>query len=622
MLHCFAIVALLLTVALVPVEAATLKGVILANELSGRPVENVEVDATSGTNHTESDSSGKFTLEFPLRRAGDIVRIIVKKEGYVVVNDVQLQLAVPADADTAPLIIILAREGDREEMARRFYRLKSFEAIEETYKKRLEELHAKHIADAAVIAKLQQERDQAKGSAEKASEELAKNQPGQSSELYEQAKRFFLDGKIEEAVQLLRNNDEKRRESVAQAKRAIEQEKKVIENAVQEWLLTAQLLTVQFHFDDAETAYRKAIEAAPDSFAAHFAYGSFNQQLNRSQQATTAYSRCLELARKGANKAELADTLNRVGLLDRDQGRMEEARQEYAEALQIRRELAQKDPETYLSDVAQTLNSVGVLDRDQGQMEKARQEFVEALQIRRELAKENPETYRDGVALTLNNVGALDRDQGRMEEARKEFEEALKIYRELAQEEPETYRSYVALTLNNLGLVDSDQGRIEEARQEFAEVVETYRELAQRNPEAYRPDLALTLNNVGGLDRDQGRMEEARKEFTEALQIQRELAQKSPEGHRTYVAGALSNLGALDSDQGRTEEARQEYAEALQTYRELAQKNPETYRPDVARTLYALGIFDSKQSRIDEARKEYAEAVETYRELAQKNAEI
>ena len=42
----------------------TLKGVILANELSGSPIENVEVDAISA-NHTESDVSGKFTLEFP-----------------------------------------------------------------------------------------------------------------------------------------------------------------------------------------------------------------------------------------------------------------------------------------------------------------------------------------------------------------------------------------------------------------------------------------------------------------------------------------------------------------------------------------------------------------------------
>ena len=92
----------------------------------------------------------------------------------------------------------------------------------------------------------------------------------------------------------------------------------------------------------------------------------------------------------------------------------------------------------------------------------------EALQIRRELAQKNPETYRPDVAATLNNLGVLDSRQGRMEEAQQEFAEALQIYRELAQKNPETYRPYVAMTLNNLGALDSDQGRMEEARKEYA----------------------------------------------------------------------------------------------------------------------------------------------------------
>jgi hypothetical protein len=62
------------------------------------------------------------------------VQLVVNKEGYVVVNDLQLDLALPADPDARSLQIILCREADRKEMARRFYRLKSFEVFEETYK--------------------------------------------------------------------------------------------------------------------------------------------------------------------------------------------------------------------------------------------------------------------------------------------------------------------------------------------------------------------------------------------------------------------------------------------------------------------------------------------------------
>ena len=92
----------------------------------------------------------------------------MKQEGYVVVNDVQLATELPAKAEDKILTIILCKADDREEMARRFYRLKSFDAIEETYQKRLKELEDTQQATAAALTKLQQERDQAKAAAEKA----------------------------------------------------------------------------------------------------------------------------------------------------------------------------------------------------------------------------------------------------------------------------------------------------------------------------------------------------------------------------------------------------------------------------------------------------------------------
>ena len=244
------LVIVFLVLAKVPLDAATLKGVILANELSGSPMENVGVNALSGTNLTTSDLFGKFTLEFPQRHIGDTVHIIVKKEGYVVVNDVQLETVLPADADAAPLTVILAKEGDREQMARRFYRLKSFEAIEESYQKRLKELEDTRQATAAALTKLQQERDQTKESAEKLAEEMAKSQPGQSSELYKQAQRLFLDGKIDQAIGVL--DDDKLRRSAEQAE-------KDLAEAIQGWRLKAQLFSLKYRFEEAEKAYEMAL---------------------------------------------------------------------------------------------------------------------------------------------------------------------------------------------------------------------------------------------------------------------------------------------------------------------------------------------------------------------------
>ena len=167
-------------------------------------------------------------------------------------------------------------------MARRFYQLKGNEAIEATYQRKLKEVEDQHRADAATIAKLEEERNLAKAAAEKASADLAQIRPGQTSEIYEEALGLYLAGKIDEAIKLL--DDEKLRQSVAQSKKAIEE-------AVQAWLLKARLLTTQFRYDEAEKAYHDAIDAAPDGFEANLAYACFSQNLNRFKQARAAWRR-------------------------------------------------------------------------------------------------------------------------------------------------------------------------------------------------------------------------------------------------------------------------------------------------------------------------------------------
>jgi tetratricopeptide (TPR) repeat protein len=160
-------------------------------------------------------------------------------------------------------------------------------------------------------------------------------------------------------------------------------------------------------FDKAEKAYQSAIDNAPENYEANYACGLFSQQLHRFENARTAYQRCLGWARKAGKNSEVASTLNNLGNLDRDQGHVEEARKEYAEALQIRRELAQKDPETYRSDVADTLTNLGFLDSDQGHVEEARKECIEALQIYEELANKNAERYSVDVVRVKKRVEDL-----------------------------------------------------------------------------------------------------------------------------------------------------------------------------------------------------------------------
>jgi tetratricopeptide (TPR) repeat protein len=568
------------------VDATALRGLVIENELGGPPMPNVQISAVAGANPTVTHSDGTFKLEFPKKQPGDIVQIVVSKPGYVVVNEVQLRRPLPKDPDSEPLTILLCKEEVREEMARRFYQLKGFEAIERTYERRVAVLKKERKADAEALAKLGAERDQAKAAAEKAAEQLARLKPEQTSQLYEEATRLFLEGKVEEAIDFL--DEEKLRRSVAAAKNLKAEAQKAINQAIQGYLLKAQLLATRFHFDEAEKTYRVACESAPRSFDAIFAYAKFCLDSNQHNKALSAYQRCWELARESADEDQKARTLNGLGILHYYQNRIEEARKAYEESLAKYRQLADNNPQTYLPYVANTLNNFGNLHSDQNQMEDAYEAYEEALMIRRRLSEQNPPAHLPYVAMTLNNLGGLHSKQKRMNDALAAYDEALRTFRKLAEENPQTYLPYVAIALNNLAVLHRDQKHTRKAQEMCEEALTKYRQLAENIPQTYLPYVANTLNNLGLIHYDNKRMFEARNAYEEALAIQRQLAEQNPLSYLPDIASTLSNLGILYKDQNRIEDARKAYEEALNIYERFAKPNSERYNGDVSRVRHHL----------------------------------
>ncbi len=285
---------------------------------------------------------------------------------------------------------------------------------------------------------------------------------------------------------------------------------------------------------------------------------------------------------------DVAMTPDDLTNLDTDQKRMDAARRHYEEALSIRRELAQHNPNVYLPDMATTLNNLGNLDRIQQRMDAARQHYEQALDIHRQLLRQNSDPYLPDMAMALNNLGFLDRVQKRTEEAHQQFAEALEIYRQLVQQSPNTYLPDTAMTLNNLAITERDQGRMDEARSHYEEALKIRRQLAQPNPDTYLPDLAMTLNDLANLEVEQKRTADAGAHYEEALKIYRQLAQQNPDTYQPYVAGTLNNLGFLDKSQNRIDESRSHYQEAITIYQELSVKDPSRYAGDVARVEASL----------------------------------
>ena len=216
-----------------------------------------------------------------------------------------------------------------------------------------------------------------------------------------------------------------------------------------------------------------------------------------------------------------------------------EAEKGWTTALQRQRDLAAHDPGAYRPKVATTLNTLGSLYRNTGRLADAEQADTEAVLIFCDLAAHNPGAYRPDIATALNTLGSLYDATGRLADAEQADTETLSIFRDLAAHSPGAYRPKVATTLNTLGSLYRNTGRLADAEKADTEALSIGRDLAAHDLGAYRPDLAMTLNTLGILYSETGRFADAEKADTEALSIFRDLAAHDPDAYRTKLAEVL-----------------------------------------------------------------------------------
>jgi tetratricopeptide (TPR) repeat protein len=228
---------------------------------------------------------------------------------------------------------------------------------------------------------------------------------------------------------------------------------------------------------------------------------------------------------KDGDRLDVADSLDRLGMLYYKQGRYRRAEPLLKRALTIRgQEFGRDHPYT-----AKSLNNLALLYESMGHYEAAEPLYVEALAILKgQLGDQHPDT-----ATSLNNLALLYYAMGRYEAAEPLHVEALAIRKEqLGDRHPST-----AASLNNLAGQYYAMGRYEAAEPFYVEVVEIFKEqLGDRHPST-----AASLNNLAELYRVMGRYEAAEPLFVEALAIRTEqLGDRHPD-----TATSLNNLAVL-----------------------------------------------------------------------------
>jgi tetratricopeptide (TPR) repeat protein len=216
---------------------------------------------------------------------------------------------------------------------------------------------------------------------------------------------------------------------------------------------------------DSFTLWSDTVKKSPDSYGVRNNLGNAYRNQGRMDEAIEEFRAALRL------KPNFVEAHNNLGLTYVDKGLLDTAIQRFKKALYLK------------PDYAEAHNNLGLAYTKQGATDEAVEELILALRLKPDFVE------------ARNNLGLAYFAQGRTEGAIREFRLALSL-------SPESVSIHT-----NLGIAYSRQGRIDDA-------IEQYKQALMLNP-----DSAETHFNLGIAYRDKGLTSTAIREFEKGLKI-------------------------------------------------------------------------------------------------------
>jgi tetratricopeptide (TPR) repeat protein len=147
----------------------------------------------------------------------------------------------------------------------------------------------------------------------------------------------------------------------------------------------------------------------------------------------------------------MMDAIHNLGILYRDQGKLQEAKAMLQQALAGYEKVLGPDHTSTLDSI----NSLGILYRDQGKLQEAEVMSQQALAgYEKVLGPDHTSTLA-----SINNLGNLYSDQGKLQEAEVMLQRALAGY----QKALDPGHTFTIMVIHNLGILYSRQGKLQEA---------------------------------------------------------------------------------------------------------------------------------------------------------------
>jgi serine/threonine protein kinase/Tfp pilus assembly protein PilF len=334
----------------------------------------------------------------------------------------------------------------------------------------------------------------------------------------------------------------------------------------------------------------KSLDAEPAVQAELYqTLGDSYEQLGKYEQADSLLNLALEKrgALYGPDSAEVAETLVALGVLRKDQGKLDDAESLVREGLAIsKRHLPTNHPA--LANAASTLGRVMVARGEYSQAIPILQEALraqsgsgpvtaEALGTMGDLANcqfylghyaESDFLNRRGLELDRQlfgdrhpnvaedylNLAAVQFEWGHFAQAEQYDRQALDILQSwYGKDHPET-----SATLTILGRALVAEGKTAEA----SDVLQQALTIQERAHGKIHPQVALTVNELGKVAQQRGNLDDAEQDFTRAESIWR----AAYNGKHYYIGTALANLGGVAMERKQYARSESFFRDALEMY--------------------------------------------------------
>ncbi|MGA2863295.1 MAG: TIR domain-containing protein [Verrucomicrobiota bacterium] len=327
------------------------------------------------------------------------------------------------------------------------------------------------------------------------------------------------------------------------------------------------------------------------------------------------------LARQQNQQAQLALSLNELGLLYDGRGQLPQACRAYDEAVELFGKLARSEPEPHRSNLATCLCNRGQAHEKRGEWQAALNDYDDARSLLEGLRRSGTDTVAR-IAGTQELLGRVQCAQQNQRQGLPNLKQAAATYRKLAQEDPARFRSPLIRALeqyaNALDLFD-DRAL---AGQAFGEAVANYQALGADQPDSpAHNDFATTLNRYAicldhGPDRNK-----ARDLYLRAAALYRSAPISRDPQTLKNLATTLRNLGIHYSETGELQSARKAYDEAIAVFLDLRKNKGWTNQTDYAGALRGYAVFLNNEivkrrneEDVKTAKADFNEALRIYRD--------